>query len=58
MVNRWADIETEYIDLVFNGNLATIEQAKQQHTTGESHLMKYSGELIREIIKNINLITI
>lgn len=33
---QMADIETEYIDLVFNGNLATIEQAKQQHTIQES----------------------
>ena len=32
---QMADIETEYIDLVFNGNLATIEQAKQQHITEE-----------------------
>jgi hypothetical protein len=27
--------EDEYIDLVFNGNLATIEQANQQHSREE-----------------------
>ena len=32
---QMSDPEVEYIDLVFNGNLATIEQAKEQHQEKE-----------------------
>lgn len=32
---QMSNVEEEYIDLVFNGNLATIEQAKQQHSKEE-----------------------